>query len=85
MKDFSKMNRYQQTSPESHFTKSLICSMATPNGRITVSGNMLKITEGQAKEEREIRGRKELESILLRHFGIHWAIAGTNDPSNTRS
>lgn len=69
--DFLEMNRYQQTSPNSHFIKSLICSMATPTGRITVSGNTLKITEHGKKRESRIGGIGELDSILSRDFRIH--------------
>ena len=42
---------YHQTSPESHFTQNRICSLPTREGRITLAGNILKITEnGTVKE-----------------------------------
>ncbi|HMM41549.1 MAG TPA: arylamine N-acetyltransferase, partial [Thermomicrobiales bacterium] len=34
--DFAAMCVVQQTSPDSHFTQRRVCSIATPNGRITL-------------------------------------------------
>ncbi len=35
---FAAMCRFQQTSPLSHFTQKRLCSLATPTGRLTLSG-----------------------------------------------
>lgn len=70
MEDFQETNIYQQTSPESHFTKSTICSIATENGRVTVSGNELIVTNGQKRTERVIDNDSDMKSILYNYFCI---------------
>ncbi len=76
LEDFYDMNVYQQTSPESHFTHKLICSMATPNGRISISGDFLIETIGSEKTRRAIRSDEERTDLLRSRFGI--------DPANHR-
>lgn len=68
-KDYEEMCHYQQTSPDSHFTRRVICSLLTPEGRITISDKRLINTAGNARDEREIRD-EELPSLLQEHFGI---------------
>ncbi len=68
--DFTAMCRYQQTSPESPFTRKSVCSLATPRGRTTLSNGRLIITAGGRREEREISGQKEYRALLETHFGI---------------
>jgi N-hydroxyarylamine O-acetyltransferase len=67
--DYDEMCRYQQTSPESHFTQRRICSKLTPEGRITISNNRLISTKGKVKEERELSDN-EVTELLRDHFGI---------------
>lgn len=45
LSDFYEMCLYHQTSPASHFTQKRICSLPTGEGRISLTGNTLKITE----------------------------------------
>src|SRR5205807_10338604 len=54
LKDFGPTCWYQQTSPDSHFTRTLICSLVTPEGRVTLSGNTLIRTENGERTEREL-------------------------------
>ncbi len=68
--DFSAMCLYHQTSPDSHFTRHKICSLATPNGRITLTDNKLIVTEGTTKTERPISNGSEYDAILARQFDI---------------
>jgi N-hydroxyarylamine O-acetyltransferase len=68
--DFAEMCHYQQTSPESHFTRQRICSLATPQGRISLSDMRLIITANGRRAERELRGRAEYESVLRDYFGV---------------
>jgi N-hydroxyarylamine O-acetyltransferase len=70
LEDFYDMNQYQQTSPESHFTRKLICSLATPEGRITISGDTLIETIGSVKTQRPIVSAEERALILQHRFGI---------------
>jgi N-hydroxyarylamine O-acetyltransferase len=69
--DFLERCAYQQTSPDSHFTQSIICSLATPEGRVTIAGDRLITTIGGEREEREIRDEAELRELLHTHFGIN--------------
>lgn len=69
--DYEETCRFHQTSPDSHFTRGVICSRATSNGRITLS-DMRLITTGlqQARDERNLSGREEFDQILRDQFGI---------------
>ncbi len=62
---------YHQTSPESHFTKKLICSLPTPHGRFTLTDNTFKITDKGVITERELKSDLEIEQVLRDYFGIH--------------
>lgn len=68
--DFAEMCHYQQTSPQSHFTRKRICSLATTSGRISVSDMRLILTEHGQREERELASETEYESALREYFGI---------------
>lgn len=67
--DYDEMCRYQQTSPESHFTKGRICSRLTPDGRVTLSQDRLILTKGSDKEEREVN-QNEVVKALREYFDI---------------
>ena len=70
--DYEGMCRYHQTSPESHFTQNLVCSRATEDGRITLSGMRLITTTGpeQIKEEVALPDQDEYNRVLRDQFGI---------------
>lgn len=68
--DFADMCRYHQTSPESPFTKRRTCTLATQEGRITVTGMRLITTAGGEKHERELGSHDEWTAALQQHFGI---------------
>ena len=61
---------FQQSSPESHFTKNTVCSLPTPSGRITVAGRRLIVTAGVRFVERNLRDGTELRAVLEEDFGI---------------
>lgn len=72
--DYAGMCRYHQTSPQSHFTRSRICSRATEVGRITLS-EMRFITTSQSgvhevRQERTLTSKVEYATILREQFGI---------------
>lgn len=69
--DFRDMNRYQQTSSDSHFTTNLIVSIATRDGRISISGDSLIETIGSDKKRRQILSNEERMVLLKRYFGIY--------------
>ncbi|HSE36621.1 MAG TPA: arylamine N-acetyltransferase [Blastocatellia bacterium] len=67
---FDEMCRYHQTSPESPFTRKRVCTRATPDGRITVTGMRLIVTEKGKKQEIELTSREEWTAALREHFGV---------------
>ena len=68
--DYAAMCHWQQTSPESHFTRKRICSMATPDGRVTLSDTTLIVTRGDAREETILHGNNAYAEALKRYFGF---------------
>jgi N-hydroxyarylamine O-acetyltransferase len=70
LNDFSGMCHYQQTSPESSFTKRVVCSLATKNGRITLTDQMLIVTKKGIRKETKLAGEQEFHLLLKKHFGI---------------
>ena len=68
--EFSGMCQRQQTSSESIFARKAICSLATPEGRITLSDSRLIMTAGERREEREVADEEEYRALLKTHFGI---------------
>lgn len=68
--DYAEMCRYHQTSPESHFTQGRICSLATEDGRTTLSDMRLIISKNGAKEERTLANQEEYAAVLRERFGI---------------
>ena len=70
LSDFATRCRYQQTSPESHFTQRQICSLATPEGRITLSGEKLIETRGNSRQEMLLSGKEEVRATLRDRFGL---------------
>lgn len=67
--DFAEMCEYHQTSPHSHFTQSRVCSLATADGRITLSEHKLIITKSGKRTERVV-GADEHQALLEECFDI---------------
>lgn len=68
--DFAERCRYHQTSPESSFTRERLCTLATPEGRITISGRRLIITTTTGRTERDLDGETEYAAILRERFAV---------------
>ncbi len=75
--DFAAMCHHHQTSPKSHFTRNQVCSILTPTGRITLTGNRLVITEGTQRREVPLGTTEDYDSALEQHFGIRLDAAET--------
>ena len=71
LSDFAARCEYQQTSPESHFTRQRICTLPTQGGRITLSDLKLIRTIGEQREERILASENEWRSALVDLFGVH--------------
>ncbi len=70
LEDFAAMCRYHQTSPQSSFTQNRICTRATPEGRITLSGMKLITTRNGHRQEQMLASEDECTQALHQHFGI---------------
>ena len=72
MNEFADMCRYHQTSPESHFTQNRVCSLALPDGRVTVSGMRVIETHESVREERTLSDYAELRDTLRERFSVEF-------------
>lgn len=72
--DYADMCHYHQTSPESHFTRGRICSLATEEGRKTLSDMRFITTSNSggsaSRHEQALASAKEYADVLREHFGI---------------
>ena len=81
--DYAEMCRFHQTSPESHFTRGRVCSLLTPEGRVTLSGARLITTRGGERVERELADEAARDAALLEHFRISMRAKGANPQAPT--
>ncbi|MFF5213324.1 arylamine N-acetyltransferase [Streptosporangium sp. NPDC000396] len=70
MADFEATCWWHQTSPKSHFTRSLICSILTETGRDTLSDRLLIRTTGNDRQERHLTTDAETLAAYRDHFGV---------------
>ncbi|MFG2652274.1 arylamine N-acetyltransferase [Streptomyces sp. NPDC048436] len=68
--DFTSGAWWHRTSPRSHFTQSLVCSLLTESGRITLSGRTLTTTEGGERRTAELATDADVLDAYATHFGI---------------
>ena len=68
--DYAEMCEYHQTSPESHFTRSRICSRLTPEGRISLTEKLFITTEGDQRREQPVATPDEYAETLSQFFSI---------------
>ncbi|WP_409060195.1 arylamine N-acetyltransferase family protein [Streptomyces sp. SYP-A7185] len=68
--DFTAGAWWHRTSPASHFTRSLVCSMLTGSGRITLSGRTLTTTTAGERHTAELATDAEVLDAYATHFGI---------------
>jgi N-hydroxyarylamine O-acetyltransferase len=69
LRDFITGCWWHQTSPASHFTRSLVCSRLTAEGRITLGGRTLTRTVAGTREQRQLTDAEVLGAYRI-HFGI---------------
>lgn len=70
LEEFAEMCRWHQTSAESPFTQRQVCSMLTPEGRITLSDTKLIWTRNGIREEHMLASEEERSAILRDKFGV---------------
>jgi N-hydroxyarylamine O-acetyltransferase len=69
LEQFAPMCEFNQTSPDSHFTKTNLTTIATKSGRITLSGNTLITTTGPSKQKKTI-SPAEISDVLEACFQL---------------
>jgi N-hydroxyarylamine O-acetyltransferase len=69
--DYEEMCFYHQTSPNTHFTQRSICTLATENGRISLSDSYLTVTEGNNKRKIPITSNAYYRKIMSEYFRIN--------------
>src|SRR5699024_11451329 len=67
--DFQAGCDFNQHSPDSHFTQKDLVTIATKDGRTTLSGDELTITS-QNEKQKSIVTPDSRATILEKHFGI---------------
>lgn len=71
LSDFVPAMWWQRTSPDAHFTQSLICSRLTENGgRISLNGRKLITTDAAGRHEQELTSDQEVLTAYREVFGI---------------
>ena len=68
--DFGPTCWWQQTSPESHFTRATVCSRLTASGRVSISGRTLIRTADGIRTEQELPADDAVLAAYRDHFGI---------------
>lgn len=72
LNDYEGMCRFHQSSPESHFTKSWICSRALPEGRTTLANMRLIVTRGGSRKEIQLSTPGDVRRCLREFLGIEF-------------
>jgi N-hydroxyarylamine O-acetyltransferase len=80
--DFEATCWWHQTSPTSHFTRSLVCSLLTETGRITLSDRTLVTTSADGRDERLL---PDGDAALLDAYRTHFGIVLEHPPAVRRS
>ncbi|GAA3240658.1 arylamine N-acetyltransferase family protein [Actinocorallia longicatena] len=70
LSDFVPHCWWHRTSPDSHFTQSLTCSIRTADGRTTLSGDRLITTAGGERSERTLPAPEIVLAAYESHFGL---------------
>jgi len=68
--DYAIANHYTSTHPSSLFAQSLVCTMPTEDGRITVFDGQLKIVANDVETVTELDGDEAIHDALQKHFGL---------------
>lgn len=70
LSDYEAMCHYHQTSPATSFTQQRVCSLAKPNGRVTLTDKYLIETISHQRHERLLTSDEEYAAVLAQEFGI---------------
>ncbi|MGY0040894.1 arylamine N-acetyltransferase [Pedobacter sp. NJ-S-72] len=70
LKDFTHSCYFQQLSPDSNFTKNMVCSLLTETGRKTITQAKFIVTSNGVKTEEPIAGETAFNRLLQKEFDI---------------
>jgi len=68
--DYHEMCTHHQTNAQSHFTKKKLISIPTEDGRITISGNTLKIKDKVSTKDFILEDEAAFKHSLLSYFKV---------------
>ena len=68
--EFEAMCWYQQTSPRSHFTQTVVCTIQAGAGRVTLSEDRLIRTDADGRHETSLDGDAAILAAYRANFGI---------------
>ena len=71
LSDFKEACVHYETSPVSSFTQKRVCTIATPNGHITLTDDRLIIARDGHKQETPLSGEFDFTIALNEYFGIN--------------
>jgi N-hydroxyarylamine O-acetyltransferase len=70
LSEFMEMCRFHQTDPTSPFKKKRLCSLPTPDGRITLTENCLRISSHDRIIQRTLASEDEVDQVLKEYFNM---------------
>lgn len=70
LQNFEEQCQLKQTKEDGYFKMNLICTKATPEGRISIFNDRLTIKDRRGKEFRKIENEAELFNLLATAYGI---------------
>jgi N-hydroxyarylamine O-acetyltransferase len=72
LSEFAARNKYQQTSPRSHFTQGRLISQLTRSGRVTLTNSKLTLTRDGKRVTQYLVNPEEFDRLLAKHFHIRF-------------
>ena len=75
--DFEMGRWWQVTAPTSLFRRNLLCSLPTPDGRVTLNGRRLLVTDADGKRERVLKEDAAVLAAYRDLFGITLTVVPT--------
>jgi N-hydroxyarylamine O-acetyltransferase len=70
LEEFQEMSDFLQTSTESGFVRTRVCTVGLPDGRLRLRELVLTERRGDQVSERELAGEQEWRDCLRERFGV---------------
>jgi len=68
--DFLALNEFQSRGRDSMFRKGRLLNLITETGCVTLTGNVLKVHDGDNTSEKTLIDERELKDAMKKHFGL---------------